>query len=181
MDPIPLFGWAYQHNLSAVEQCFSLTVNQPQLAYKPKKQPAEQGQCLFQLVLKFLKYRREETTEVRVIDLVGAACGVLLQINSFRDPDERHPWWIHGGGAGGRLGCPGDVHPRLCSTSSPARQHPCPVLDFQFIRSNVNWTSCLCCVRWREVIAAQVGRAARWFLVQGAFGARDFWRKIIGI
>jgi hypothetical protein len=26
-----------------VEQCFSLTANQPQPAYKPKKQPAEQG------------------------------------------------------------------------------------------------------------------------------------------
>jgi hypothetical protein len=40
---IPLFGWAYQHDLSAVEQYFSLTANQPQPAYKPKKQPAEQG------------------------------------------------------------------------------------------------------------------------------------------
>jgi hypothetical protein len=26
----------YQHGLSAVEQCFSLTANQPQPAYKPK-------------------------------------------------------------------------------------------------------------------------------------------------
>jgi hypothetical protein len=32
----PLFGWAYQHGLSAVEQYFSLTANQPQPAYKPK-------------------------------------------------------------------------------------------------------------------------------------------------
>jgi hypothetical protein len=32
----PLFGWAYQHGLSAVEQCFFLTANQPQPAYKPK-------------------------------------------------------------------------------------------------------------------------------------------------
>jgi hypothetical protein len=39
----PLFGWAYQHGLSDVEQCFSLTAKQPQPAYKPKKQPAEQG------------------------------------------------------------------------------------------------------------------------------------------
>jgi hypothetical protein len=46
---------AYQHGLSAVEQYFSLTANQPQPAYKPKKkQPAEQGHgklistiCLF--------------------------------------------------------------------------------------------------------------------------------------
>jgi hypothetical protein len=35
-NTIPLFGWAYQHGLSAVEQCFSLTANQPQPAYKPK-------------------------------------------------------------------------------------------------------------------------------------------------
>jgi hypothetical protein len=27
-----------------VEQCFSLTVKQPQPAYKPQKQPAEQGE-----------------------------------------------------------------------------------------------------------------------------------------
>jgi hypothetical protein len=33
---IPLFGWAYQYGLSAVEQCFSLTANQPQPAYKQK-------------------------------------------------------------------------------------------------------------------------------------------------
>jgi hypothetical protein len=39
----PLFGWAYQHGLSAVERCFSLTANQPQPAYKLKKQSAEQG------------------------------------------------------------------------------------------------------------------------------------------
>jgi hypothetical protein len=30
-------------SLSAVEQCFSLTAKQPQPAYNPKKQPAEQG------------------------------------------------------------------------------------------------------------------------------------------
>jgi hypothetical protein len=41
-----LFGWAYQHGLSAVEQCFSLTAKQPQPAYKPQKQPAEQGESL---------------------------------------------------------------------------------------------------------------------------------------
>jgi hypothetical protein len=29
--------------ISTVEQYFSLTANQPQPAYKPKKQPAEQG------------------------------------------------------------------------------------------------------------------------------------------
>jgi hypothetical protein len=29
-----------------VEQYFSLTANQPQPAYKPKKQPAEQGFCI---------------------------------------------------------------------------------------------------------------------------------------
>jgi hypothetical protein len=29
-----------------MEQCFSLTANQPQPAYKPKKQPAEQGHYL---------------------------------------------------------------------------------------------------------------------------------------
>jgi hypothetical protein len=29
--------------LSAVVQCFSLTTKQPQPAYKPQKQPAEQG------------------------------------------------------------------------------------------------------------------------------------------
>jgi hypothetical protein len=40
---IPLFGCSYQHGLSAVEQCFSLTTKQPQPAYKPQKQPAEQG------------------------------------------------------------------------------------------------------------------------------------------
>jgi hypothetical protein len=37
---------AYQHGLSAVEQCFSLTAKQPQSAYKQKKkkkQPVEQG------------------------------------------------------------------------------------------------------------------------------------------
>jgi hypothetical protein len=27
-----------------VEQCFSLTAKQPQLAYKPQKQPNEQGE-----------------------------------------------------------------------------------------------------------------------------------------
>jgi hypothetical protein len=32
-----MFGWAYQHGLSAVEQYFPLTANQPQPAYKPKK------------------------------------------------------------------------------------------------------------------------------------------------
>jgi hypothetical protein len=44
---VPLFGWAYQHGLSVVEQYFSLTANQPQPAYKPKKQPAEQGHSIF--------------------------------------------------------------------------------------------------------------------------------------
>jgi hypothetical protein len=29
-----------------VEQYFSLTAKQPQSAYKPQKQPAEQGECL---------------------------------------------------------------------------------------------------------------------------------------
>jgi hypothetical protein len=48
---IPLFGWAYQHGLSAGEQCFSLTENQPQPAYKPKKQPAEQGYCWYANIL----------------------------------------------------------------------------------------------------------------------------------
>jgi hypothetical protein len=38
-------------SLSAVEQCFSLTANQPQPAYKPKKQPAEQGQSICYLFL----------------------------------------------------------------------------------------------------------------------------------
>jgi hypothetical protein len=33
---------AYQHGLSAVKQCFSLTAKQPQPAYKPQKQPTEQ-------------------------------------------------------------------------------------------------------------------------------------------
>jgi hypothetical protein len=46
-ESIPLFGWAYQHGLSAVEQCFSLTANQPQPAYKPKKQPAEQDHVAY--------------------------------------------------------------------------------------------------------------------------------------
>jgi hypothetical protein len=38
-----LFGCSYQHGLSAVVQYFSLTTKQPQPAYKPQKQPAEQG------------------------------------------------------------------------------------------------------------------------------------------
>jgi hypothetical protein len=38
-----LFDWTYQHGLSTVEQYFSLTANQPQPAYKQKKQPAEQS------------------------------------------------------------------------------------------------------------------------------------------
>jgi hypothetical protein len=37
---------AYQHGLSAVEQCFSLTTKQPQPAYKPQKQPTEQGELV---------------------------------------------------------------------------------------------------------------------------------------
>jgi hypothetical protein len=45
---LPLFGWAYQHGLSAVEQCFYLTANQPQPTskQKKKKQSAEQGRWL---------------------------------------------------------------------------------------------------------------------------------------
>jgi hypothetical protein len=46
-----LFGWAYQHGLSAVEQYFSLIAKQPQPAYKPQKQPAEQGEYRFERVL----------------------------------------------------------------------------------------------------------------------------------
>jgi hypothetical protein len=38
-----LFGRLFQHGLSAVVQWFSLTTKQPQPAYKPQKQPAEQG------------------------------------------------------------------------------------------------------------------------------------------
>jgi hypothetical protein len=41
-----LFGCSYQHNLSAMVQCFSLTTKQSQPAYKPQKQPAEQGDGL---------------------------------------------------------------------------------------------------------------------------------------
>jgi hypothetical protein len=51
-----MFGWAYQYGLSAVEQCFFLTANQPQPAYKQKKiQPAEQGHqyaCFINLIKK---------------------------------------------------------------------------------------------------------------------------------
>jgi hypothetical protein len=47
---ITLFGWAYQHGLSAVVQCFSLTTKQPQPAYKPQKQPAEQGEWFYPLL-----------------------------------------------------------------------------------------------------------------------------------
>jgi hypothetical protein len=54
---IPLFGWAYQHGLSAVEQCFSLTANQPQQAYKPKKQPAEQGHLSTSLTIWSRKFK----------------------------------------------------------------------------------------------------------------------------
>jgi hypothetical protein len=39
-----LFGRLFQHGLSAVVQCFSLTTKQSQPAYKPQKQPAEQGE-----------------------------------------------------------------------------------------------------------------------------------------
>jgi hypothetical protein len=42
---ITLFGCSYQHGLSAVIQYFSLTTKQPQPAYKPQKQHAEQGEC----------------------------------------------------------------------------------------------------------------------------------------
>jgi hypothetical protein len=43
----------YFHNhpvrllLSVVVQCFSLTTKQPQSAYKPQKQPAEQGEYVY--------------------------------------------------------------------------------------------------------------------------------------
>jgi hypothetical protein len=48
-----LFLFGYQHG-SAVVQCFSLTTKQPQPAYKPQKQPAEQvmdmnGSCSLSL------------------------------------------------------------------------------------------------------------------------------------
>jgi hypothetical protein len=39
---IILFGCSYQHGLSIVIQCFSLTTKQPQSAYKPQKLSAEQ-------------------------------------------------------------------------------------------------------------------------------------------
>jgi hypothetical protein len=44
LNIITMFGCFYQHGLSAVVQYFSLTTKQPQLAYKPQKQPAEQDE-----------------------------------------------------------------------------------------------------------------------------------------
>jgi hypothetical protein len=38
-----------------MEQCFSLTANQPQPAYKPKKQSAERAYMLYLISLVFLK------------------------------------------------------------------------------------------------------------------------------
>jgi hypothetical protein len=44
IETFTLFGCSYQHGLSAVVQCFSLITKQPQPAYKPQKQAAEQGE-----------------------------------------------------------------------------------------------------------------------------------------
>jgi hypothetical protein len=47
MDTNTLFGCSYQHGLSVVVQYFSLKTKQPQPAYKPQKQPAEQGEIRY--------------------------------------------------------------------------------------------------------------------------------------
>jgi hypothetical protein len=67
----PLFGWVYQHDLSAVEQCFSLTANQPQPAYKPKKTACRTGP----FIINWMRYHQSELVLVPLP--IGSTVAIL--------------------------------------------------------------------------------------------------------